>query len=221
VILHTDAVDSVGVVPIDVTALGVDLLSFASNTFYGPTGVGGLYIRRGTRVFPLLDGGVQENNKRAGSENLIGIIGMGKAAELAERDLAKRLAHVKTLKEKFLTELPNFIDEFIINTHAQHSLPNLVSISVKYIEGESVLLMLDDDGFAVSTRSACATGSLRASHVLLSLGLSHADAQGTLVISFGVDNSAEDVTALLTSLKHVVTTLRQISPLYKTRAGAN
>jgi len=220
VVLHTDAVDSVGVVPIDVTALGVDLLSFASNTFYGPTGVGGLYIRRGTRVFPLLDGGVQENNKRAGSENLIGIIGMGKAAELAERDLAKRLAHVKTLKEKFLTELPNFIDEFIINTHAQHSLPNLVSISVKYIEGESVLLMLDDDGFAVSTRSACATGSLRASHVLLSLGLSHADAQGTLVISFGVDNSAEDVTALLTSLKHVVTTLRQISPLYKTRVGA-
>jgi cysteine desulfurase len=91
---------------------------------------------------------------------------------------------------------------------------------VKYIEGESVLLMLDDDGFAVSTRSACATGSLRASHVLLSLGLSHADAQGTLVISFGVDNSAEDVTALLTSLKHVVTTLRQISPLYRTRAGA-
>jgi len=221
VILHTDAVDSVGVVPIDVTALGVDLLSFASNTFYGPTGVGGLYIRRGTRVFPLIDGGVQENNKRAGSENLIGIIGMGKAAELAERDLATRLAHVKTLKEKFLTELPDFIDEFIINTHVQHSLPNLVSISVKYIEGESVLLMLDDDGFAVSTRSACATGSLRASHVLLSLGLSHADAQGTLVISFGVDNSAADVTALLTSLKDVVTTLRQISPLYKKTAGAN
>ncbi len=221
VIFHTDAVDSVGVVPIDVQKLGADLLSLASNTFYGPTGVGGLYIRRGTRIFPLLDGGVQENNKRAGSENLIGIVGMGKAAELAERDLGSRLAHVKKLKSKFLTELPDYIDEYIINTHKQHSLPNLVSISIKYIEGESVLLMLDDDGIAVSTRSACATGSLRASHVLLSLGLSHADAQGTLVISFGVDNTEADVTALLTSLKNVVSTLRQISPLYHKLTAEN
>jgi len=220
VILHTDAVDSVGVVPIDVQKLGVDLLSFASNTFYGPAGVGGLYIRRGTRVFPLLDGGVQENNKRAGSENLIGIVAMGKAAELARRDMAARLAHVKRLKEKFLAELPHYIDEYIINTHETYSLPNLVSISIKYIEGESVLLMLDDDGMAVSTRSACATGSLRASHVLLSLGLSHADAQGTLVLSFGVDNSEADITALLTALKRAVTTLRQISPLYKKSSGA-
>jgi cysteine desulfurase len=221
VIFHTDAVDSVGVVPIDVQKLGADLLSLASNTFYGPTGMGGLYIRRGTRIFPLLDGGVQENNKRAGSENLIGIVGMGKAAELAERDLESRLAHVKKLKSKFLTELPDYIDEYIINTHEQHSLPNLVSISIKYIEGESVLLMLDDDGIAVSTRSACATGSLRASHVLLSLGLSHADAQGTLVISFGVDNTESDVTALLTSLKTVVSTLRQISPLYHKLTAEN
>jgi cysteine desulfurase len=221
VIFHTDAVDSVGVVPIDVQKLDADLLSLASNTFYGPTGMGGLYIRRGTRIFPLLDGGVQENNKRAGSENLIGIVGMGKAAELAERDLESRLAHVKKLKSKFLTELPDYIDEYIINTHEQHSLPNLVSISIKYIEGESVLLMLDDDGIAVSTRSACATGSLRASHVLLSLGLSHADAQGTLVISFGVDNTEADVTALLTSLKNVVSILRQISPLYHKLTAEN
>jgi len=215
VIFHTDAVDSVGVVPIDVQKLGVDLLSMAANTFYGPSGVGGLYIRRGTRVFPLLDGGVQENNKRAGTENLIGIIAMGKAADIAERDLAARLAHLKRLKDKFIDELPDYIDEYIINTHAPYSLPNLVSISIKYIEGESVLLMLDDDGFAISTRSACATGSLRASHVLLSLGLSHADAQGTLVLSFGMDNTEADVTALLESLKKVVTTLREISPLYK------
>ena len=117
--------------------------------------------------------------------------------------------------------MPDYIDEYIINTHEQHSLPNLVSISIKYIEGESVLLMLDDDGIAVSTRSACATGSLRASHVLLSLGLSHADAQGTLVISFGVDNTEADVTALLTSLKNVVSTLRQISPLYHKLTAEN
>ena len=215
IIFHSDAVDSVGVVPLDVQEIGVDLLSFASNTVYGPVGVGGLYIRRGTRVFPLIDGGVQENNKRAGAENLIGIIGMGKAAELAVRDMDSRYHHLKNLKEKFLGELPDYIDECIINTHPRHSLPNLVSVSVQYIEGESVMLMLDDDGMAVSTRSACATGSLRASHVLLSLGLSHADAQGTLVVSFGVDNTEADVTAFLTSLKNVVTTLREISPLYK------
>ena len=215
VIFHTDAVDSVGVVPVDVQKLGVDLLSFASNTFYGPTGVGGLYIRRGTRIFPLLDGGVQEHNKRAGAENLIGIIAMGKAAELAKRDLDTNFVHVGNLKEKFLEELPNYIDEYIVNTNLQYSLPNMVSVSIKYIEGESVVLMLDDDGISASTRSACATGSLRASHVLLSLGLSHADAQGTLVISFGVDNSPEDVTTFLNSLKNVVTTLREISPLYK------
>lgn len=221
VILHTDAVDSVGVVPIDVQSLGVDLMSFAANTFYGPAGVGGLYIRRGTRIFPLLDGGVQENNKRAGTENLIGIVGMGKAAELAQRDLESRLNHIKRLKDKFLSELPDYIDEYIINTHKEHSLPNLVSVSIKYIEGESVLLMLDDDGIAVSTRSACATGSLRASHVLLSLGLSHADAQGTLVLSFGVDNTEADITTLLTSLKGVVSTLRAISPLYQKTTKVN
>jgi cysteine desulfurase len=123
------------------------------------------------------------------------------------------------LKEKFLEELPNYIDEYIINTHLQYSLPNLVSVSIKYIEGESVVLMLDDDGISVSTRSACATGSLRASHVLLSIGLSHADAQGTLVVSFGVDNTAEDVTAFLKSLKNVVNTLREISPLYNKGRG--
>ncbi len=215
VIFHSDAVDSVGVVPMDVQHLGVDLLSFASNTFYGPAGVGGLFIRRGIRIFPLLDGGVQENNKRAGTENLVGIIGTGKAAELALRDMSKRLMHVKSLKDHLLSELPNMIDEYIINTDPEYSLPNLVSISVKYIEGESVMLMLDDDNIAISTRSACATGSLRASHVLLSLGLSHADAQGTLVISFGIDNSKADIMTFLKALKKVVGTLRDISPLYQ------
>jgi cysteine desulfurase len=198
----------------------VDLLSFASNTFYGPVGVGGLFIRRGTRIFPLLEGGVQENNKRGGAENLVGIIGTGKAAELALRDMDKRLIYVRALKDKLLTELPNAIDEYIINTHPDYSLPNLLSISIKYIEGESVMLMLDDDDIAVSTRSACATGSLRASHVLLSLGLSHADAQGTLVISFGIDNTEADIVTFLKALKNVAKTLRDISPLYQKKSNA-
>jgi len=218
IIFHIDAVDSVGIVPFDVKAIGADLVSFASNTFYGPTGVGGLYVRRGVKIFPIFDGGVQENNKRAGTENLLGIIGMGQAAEIAKRDIHTRYAYLKGLKDKFLRELPTVLDEILINTHPVHSLPHLISASIKYVEGESVMLMLDDEGIGVSTRSACATGSLRASHVLLSIGLSHEDAQGTLVIAFGIDNTPEDVSRFLKSLKTVVTTLRDISPLYKKAA---
>lgn len=218
VLFHTDAVDSVGVVPIDVQKLGVDALSFASNTFYGPTGVGGLYVRRGVKIWPLLDGGTQENNKRGGAENLIGIIGMGAAAELALRDMDARFTHLSHLRKKLLQELTNYIDEYIINGHPEHSLPNLVSVSLKYIEGESVMLMLDEDNIAVSTRSACASGSLRASHVLLSTGLEFADAQGTLVLTFGIDNTEADITRFLTHLKETVKTLRELSPLYKKSA---
>ncbi|MDJ0886001.1 MAG: cysteine desulfurase family protein, partial [Desulfobacterales bacterium] len=219
IILHTDAVDSVGVVPIDVQQLGVDVMSFGSNIFYGPTGVGGLYVRRGTMIWPLLDGGVQENNKRAGTENLVGIIGMGVAADLARRDLDQRLAHLEALKAKLLADLPKVIDEYVVNTPPGPSLPNLVSISIKYIEGESVMLMLDDEGIAVSTRSACATGSLRASHVLIAIGLSHADAQGTLVVTFGADNTPEDIDRFLGALQNVVKTLRDLSPLYQKTAA--
>ncbi|MFO7930489.1 MAG: cysteine desulfurase family protein [Thermodesulfobacteriota bacterium] len=215
VLFHCDAVDSVGVVPVDVQKLNADLVSFASNPFSGPTGAGGLYIRRGTRIFPLLDGGVQENNKRAGTENMIGIIGMAKAAELAKKHMDERRRHMQDLKDYLVDRLPQHVDEYIINTNLEHSLPNLVNISLKYIEGESVMLMLDEDNVAVSTKSACATGSLRASHVLLSLGLSHADAQGTLVVAWGMDNSREDIDRFLDSLSGVVQTLRSMSPLYR------
>lgn len=215
VLFHCDAVDSVGVVPMDVNALNVDLLSFASNPFYGPTGAGGLYVRRGTRIFPLLDGGVQEHNKRGGTENLIGIIGMAKAAQMAASNMDERRAHLEDLKQYLADELPKHLDDYIINTNLEHSLPNLLNISLKYIEGESVMLMLDEENVAVSTKSACATGSLRASHVLLSLGLSHADAQGTLVLAWGVDNTRADIDKLLSALSGVVKTLRSMSPLYK------
>jgi cysteine desulfurase len=220
IVFHSDAVDSVGVVPVDVRDLGVDLLSFAANTFHGPPGVGGLYIRRGTRVFPLLDGGVQEHNKRAGTENLIGIIGAGAAARVAAAHLEAWSRHTLALKQRLLGRLPEFVDEVLVNTHPEHSLPNLISLSLRYIEGESVMLMLDDEGFAVSTRSACATGSLRASHVLTAIGLEHADAQGTLVISFGKDNTADDVDRFLEALRRTVTTLRNMSPLYRKAAPA-
>ena len=214
VIFHSDAVDSVGVVPMDVQKLGVDLLSFAANQFYGPSGVGGLYIRRGTRIWPLFDGGVQENNKRAGTENLIGIIGMGDAAQLAEREMDFRIKHSRKLKDRITEGLKKRIDDIYINGHPELSLPNLVSVSVKHIEGEGIVLMLDEENIAVSTRSACAAGALQASHVLLSIGRDFADAQGTLVITFGRDTTEAEIDRFLSVLEEVVETLRNMSPLY-------
>jgi cysteine desulfurase len=220
VLFFCDAVDSVGVVPIDVEALGVDAMAFASNSFYGPTGVGGLYIKPGLKIIPLIDGGAQENNRRAGAENIIGIVGMGVAAELALKHMDERQNHLASIRKKMIHDLPSYIDDYIINGDPDSCLPNLVSISLKYIEGESVVLMLDDDNIAASTRSACASGSLRASHVLLSTGLEFADAQGTLVITFGIDNKEEDVDRFLKVLKNSVTTLREMSPLYQKKKAA-
>ena len=214
VIFHSDAVDSVGVVPIDVQELGVDLLSFAANQFYGPSGVGGLYIRRGTRIWPLIDGGVQENNKRAGTENLLGIIGMGVAAEIAAKEMEFRIKQATRLKEKLLTGLQERIEDVFINGHPELSLPNLVSVSVQYIEGEGIVLMLDEENIAVSTKSACAAGALQASHVLLSIGRDFADAQGTLVITSGRDTTEAEIERFLEVLEEVVQTLRNMSPLY-------
>jgi cysteine desulfurase len=217
---HTDAVDSVGVVPIDVQELGVDLMSFASNPFYGPTGAGGLYVRSGTKIWPLLDGGVQENNKRAGTENLVGIVGMGVAAAAAMGDMKTRMEHALKLKKKLIDALPDYVDEYYINGHPEKSLPHLVSVSIKYIEGESIVLMLDEENIEVSTRSACAAGALQASHVLLSIGREFADAQGTLVITFGVENTQDHVTRFLEVLKEAVITLRSMSPLYTKRMAS-
>ncbi|MBW2090914.1 MAG: cysteine desulfurase [Deltaproteobacteria bacterium] len=220
VIFHTDAVASVGVVPIDVQDLGVDLLSFSANQFYGPSGVGGLYIRRGTGLWSLVDGGAQENNKRAGTENLIGIIGAGVAADLAYQDMANRIRHSKKLKERLIKGLKEKIDDIHINGHPETSLPNLVSVSIKYIEGESIVLMLDEEGIVVSTKSACASGSLRASHVLVSIGMDFADAQGTLVLTFGRETTEAEIDRFLEVLVKVVATLRNMSPLYRQAKGS-
>jgi cysteine desulfurase len=212
---HCDAVTSVGVIPVDVQKLGVDLLSFSANQFYGPSGVGGLYIRSGTPLWPLLDGGVQENNKRAGTENLIGIVGMGVAADLAQRDMETRISHCLDLKKKLIQGLQDNIEEIFINGHPDLSLPNLVSVSIRYIEGEGIVLMLDEEKILVSTRSACAAGALQASHVLLAINRDFADAQGTLVITFGRETTEADIERFLQVLKTVVQTLREMSPLYK------
>jgi len=215
ILFHSDAVCSVGIVPIDVQKLNVDLLSFAANQYNGPAGMGGLYIRQGTGLWPLLDGGVQENNKRAGTENILGIIGMGVASELAARQMDRRIEQMRKLKETCIQGLNNRIDDIMINGHPEFSLPNLVSVSIKYIEGEGIVLMLDEQNIAVSTRSACAAGALQASHVLLSIGREFADAQGTLVVGFGAENTEADVDRFLDALKVAVDTLRSMSPLYR------
>jgi len=215
IIMHTDAVDAVGVIPVDVKELGVDLLSLAANQFYGPPGVGALYIRKGTRVWPLLDGGMQENKRRAGTENLIGIVGMGVAAEVAREEMPERLPRLRALREKLLNGLLARIPEIIINGHPTHCLPHLVSVSIKYVEGESLMLMLDEEGIAVATRSACASGSLRASHVLISTGLDFATAQGTLLFSLGRETTEQEIDRVLEVLPPIVQTLREMSPLYK------
>jgi cysteine desulfurase len=220
VVMHTDAVAATGIIPVDVQELGVNLLSLAANQFYGPPGVGALYIRKGTAIWPLIDGGLQENKRRAGTENLIGIVGMGMAAEMARLEMPERLPRLQALKERLGQGLQKSIPEIKINGHPTQCLPHLFSVSVEYIEGESLMLMLEDEGIIVATRSACASGSLRASHVLISTGLGHALAQGTLVFPLGMDNTEADVDQILQVMPRIVQTLRDMSPIYeKEHAG--
>lgn len=214
ILFHTDAVASGGNIPIDVDELGVDLLSIAANQFYGPSGAGALYIRPKTEIFPLIDGGTQEGNRRAGTQNIIGIVGMGKAAELARIEMPHRTEHLLKLKKAFIEKL-NTLDDIHINGHPVLALPGLVSVSVEYVEGESMMIMLEGDGICVSTRSACASGSLRASHVLTATGCDYVTAQGTLIFSFGTGNTLEDIDKAFSALQKSIAFLRSMSPLYK------
>ena len=215
IMMHTDAVAATGIIPVDVQALGVNLLSLAANQFYGPAGVGALYIRKGTPIWPLIDGGLQENKRRAGAENLVGIVGMGMAAEMARVEMPERLPRIQALKDRLAKGLSERIPEIKINGHPTQCLPHLFSVSVEYVEGESLVMMLDEDGIIVATRSACASGSLRASHVLIGTGLGHALAQGTLVFTLGMDNTEADIDKVIQVMPGIVQTLREMSPLYK------
>jgi cysteine desulfurase len=200
-------------VPINVNELGVDLLSMAANQFYGPSGVGALYVRPKTAIFPLIDGGTQEGGRRAGTPNMLGIVGMGKAAELALIEMPQRTAYLWGLRKALIDRL-NDLEEIYINGHPEKCLPGLVSFSVAYVEGESMTMMLDEEGICISTRSACAAGSLRASHVLIATGRDYTLAQGTLIFSFGIDNTLEDIHRSVDVLKGSIEFLRSMSPLY-------
>jgi cysteine desulfurase len=214
VLFHTDAVASAGSIPVDVNKLGVDALSLAGNEFYGPKGSGALWVRKRVRLIPLMDGGVQEGGRRPGTENVPAIVGMGKAAELAVRDMPSRMAKLSKLRDRLINGLPEAIDHILLTGHPTQRLPQHASFCVEFIEGEGMLLLLNNQGIAVSSGSACTSKALKASHVLIAMGLPHEIAQGSLLFGLGVDSDESDIDYVLEKLPPIVVRLRQMSPLY-------
>ena len=215
---HTDAVATVGTLPVDVKELGVDLLSLAGNQFYGPKGAGALFIGRGIRIMPLIDGGIQERGRRAGTENVPAIVGLGVAAELAKESLAERAqgkGRLVPLRDRLIERLTSEMDKVYLTGHPTKRLPGHVSVCVEFIEGESMLLMLNMQGIAASSGSTCTSRALKASHVLMAIGLEAALAQGSLVFTLGESNTIEDVDYVAEVLPPIVERLRQMSPLYE------
>jgi cysteine desulfurase len=214
VLFHTDAVAAVGNIPVDVKELGVDTLSLAANEFYGPKGAAALFIKKGTRILPFIDGGIQEGGRRAGTENVAGIVGLGKAAEIARREMGNQMEKIKPLRDRLIQLLPQKVDNVILTGHPEKRLPHHASFCIEFIEGEAMLLNLDLKGIAASSGSACTSKALKASHVLLAMGLDHATAQGSLVFSLIEGTAAEDIDYLLEVLPPIIERLRKMSPLY-------
>jgi len=217
VYFHTDAVQTVGHMPVNVNEMGVDLLSMSAHKLYGPKGVGALYVRKGTRLVSLIHGGDQERRRRASTENIPGIVGFGKAAEIARGKMAEEAARLTALRDRLIEGLLTRIEDIRLNGHPTQRLPNNVNVSIRYVEGESMLLDLDMEGIAPSTGSACSSSSLEPSHVLLALGLSHEEAHGSLRFSLGRETTGADVERVLEVLPPIVAKLRAMSPLFKSR----
>jgi cysteine desulfurase len=210
---HTDAVQAFGKIPVDVDDLGVDLLSISSHKIYGPKGVGALYVRRGKAFAPLLHGGHHERGKRAGTENVPGIVGLARAAEMAVADIPVEGPRLDRLRTMLWEGISAGIDRVRLNGHPESRLPHVASISVEGIEGEAILLSMDIKGIAISTGSACMSDTLEASHVLLAMGIEPVLAQGTLRFSLGLGNKEEDIEYVVEQLPGIVRRLREMSPL--------
>lgn len=211
---HTDAVDAAGIIPVDVKKNGVSALSLAGNQFYGPLGTAALYLKKGIRCLPYIDGGIQENGKRAGAENIAGIVGMGKAAEIALKEMSNRREKIQILRDDLIEKLTQKVDHLILTGHPENRLPHHASFCVEFVEGEAMLLNLDMKGIAAASGSACTSRALKASHVLLAMGIDHATAQGSLVFSLIGLNTSEDIDYLVEVFPEIIDRLRQMSPLY-------
>jgi len=217
VCFHTDAVQTLGHIPVNVDKLKVDLLAISAHKFYGPKGVGALYVRKGTRLVSFMHGGEQEKRRRAGTENVPAIVGLGRAVELAGQEIGKEAEQLAYLRDKLIKGIGEKIDHIRLNGHPTRRLPNSVNVSVDFVEGESLLLNLDLEGICASTGSACSSAILEPSHVLLALGLPPEQAHGSLRFTLGRENTEADVERVLEVLPGIVAKLRAMSPLLKTK----
>lgn len=213
VLFHTDAVQAVCHIPIDVKAMNIDLMSISAHKFHGPKGIGALYCRKGIVLEPVIVGGAQERKRRAGTENVAGIVGLGAAIERAHKNMAADMARVSALRDKLISGILKNIPHVKLNGHPTQRLPQNVNFSIRYIEGESILLMLDINGIAASSGSACTSGSLDPSHVLLAMGIPHEIAHGSLRLTLSDMTTDEEVDYVLETLTKTVKRLRDMSPL--------
>ncbi|HZL63518.1 MAG TPA: cysteine desulfurase family protein [Thermoleophilia bacterium] len=213
-VFHTDAVQAVGSVPLDVQALGVDMLTISGHKLYGPKGIGALYAKRGTRLTPIIHGGGHERRLRSGTENVPGIVGMGAALEIAVAEMPETKPRLERMRDRMAASVLESVPDVKYLGHPIERLPGNVSFTVRYIEGESMLLQLDTHGYMVSSGSACASGSLEPSHVILALGLGAEEAHGSLRVSLGRENTDEEIDGFVEVFPPIVEKLRQMSPLY-------
>jgi cysteine desulfurase len=215
VVFYTDAVATAGIIPVDVNQLGVDLLSLSAQQFYGPKGVGALFIRKGTRLDPLIEGGIQEGGKRAGTENVSGIAGMGVAAEIAQRELESRSKRMRMLRDRLMSGLEDRVDRLHLTGHRTKRLPHIVSFCLEYVEGEAIVMLLARHGIYIAAGSSCSSPELRASSVILALDIPPQIAQGAVLMSLGKDTTESEIDRVLEVFPTLVRKLRAMSPVYQ------
>lgn len=219
VLLHADGCAAVGNIPVNVAALGVDALSLSGHKFHGPKGAGALFLKKGTRITPLIHGGVQEYGRRAGADNVPAIVGLGKAAELAAAGMSERVSRITDLRDRLVRGILDNIDEVCYNGHPDARLPGHVNVAVNYVEGEALLLLLMHEGIMASSGSTCTSKALKASHVLTAIGLPEQACQGSLQLTLGDGNTDADIDRVIEALPRVVSRLRAMSPLYRKSAA--